>query len=137
MTLYVQDVPAKAFHRLVSGAGLTMREVLCSLKLPDWLVSESLSIFYLKTYPACLIMIRGKPFLKSSARFQNYGIMSNGMCLTARISESPNQENGYLLSDFLIADVQEKYFLSETATAKILNKLLEEVKDRECMIQAE
>ncbi len=34
----------------------------------------------------------------------SWGILLNGVCLTARISESHNSDGGYILSDILIAD---------------------------------
>ncbi|EKC78875.1 DNA modification methyltransferase, partial [human gut metagenome] len=46
----------------------------------------------------------------------------NGRCSTARISESPNPEKGCTLSDILIKDAEEKYFLSPKQQAHLLYK---------------
>ena len=47
-------------------------------------------------------------------------IMSNGLCLTANILESLNQDGGCSLSDILIPDAPEKYFLSLEQMQKLL-----------------
>ena len=47
-----------------------------------------------------------------AARWMNWGTMSNGKCLTAKISESRKIENGSILSDILEEQAGEKYFLS-------------------------
>ena len=46
----------------------------------------------------------------------------NGKCLTARILESPNPESGCILSDILIEDVPEKYYLSQQQMERLLFK---------------
>ena len=45
-------------------------------------------------------------------RWTDWGMVWNGKCLTAKISESPNPEKGCTLSDILMKDAEEKYFLS-------------------------
>lgn len=64
-------------------------------------------------------------------------IISNGWCLTANTSESRNSEEGCTLSDILMEDVPEKYFLSEAAMRKILNSLSPALRDSESMKQTE
>ena len=54
-TLSAQDFPASRFRALAAEPGLGMLEVLCSLKLPDWLKQSGQSIFYLRTFPACKV----------------------------------------------------------------------------------
>ena len=56
----------------------------------------------------------------SSPRFLTWGIMSNGLCLTANILESHSQDEGCSLSAILIPDAPEKYFLSSEMTEKLL-----------------
>ncbi len=90
------------------------------MKLPDWLQTNDLRIFSLKTYPVCFRMTKGGRFTPSSVRYLNWGIMSNGKCLTARISESPSQGSGCILSDILMEDVPEKYYLSQKANGTAL-----------------
>ncbi len=58
-----------------------------------------------------------------------WGTAWNGWCLTARISVSPRSESGCSLSDILIPDAPEKYFLSSEQTEKLLYKSLEGRRD--------
>ena len=97
-------------------------EALSSLKLPGWLKPDGLRICCLKMFPACSRMTRGGRLLSSSPRWMSWGIMSSGQCLTAPISTSPNQGEGCSLSDILIPDAPEKYFLSSEMTQKLLYK---------------
>ncbi len=53
----------------------------------------------------------------------NRGMISNGVCITVRISESRNSEGGCTLSQVLEDEVPDRYFLSPAAMRKILNKL--------------
>ena len=55
------------------------------------------------------------------------------LCLTARISVSPRSESGCSLSDILIPDAPEKYFLSSEQTEKLLYKSSAGRRDRESM----
>ena len=65
----------------------------------------------------------GKPSELSSPRYMSWGMVLNGVCLTARISECRNSDGEYTLSDILIADCPEKYFLSPKAMARLLRNL--------------
>ena len=72
-----------------------------SLKLPDWLQTNDLRIFSLKTYPVCFRMTKGGRFTPSSVRYLNWGIMSNGKCLTARISGVPQSRKRVYIVGYL------------------------------------
>lgn len=97
-------------------------EELSSLRLPDWLKPNDLRICYLKMFPDFYRMTKGKPFRSSSPHWMTWGIMSSGLCLTANILESLNQGEGFSLSDILIPDAPEKYFLSSAQVEKLLYK---------------
>ena len=73
----------------------------------------------------------------SSARFLNWGIMSHGKCVTAKISVFPRPEKECILSDFLEKDAPEKYFLSERQMERLLSKLSPDVKETESTPQGE
>lgn len=90
--------------------------------------------FYLKMFPVCLTMTKGGLLRKSSLRYQTWGMVSNGRCLTARISVFPKPGKECTLSDILTKDVPEKYYLSQSATLRLLNKSLAEIRDKECTI---
>ena len=69
------------------------------------------------------------PSALSSERYMSWGIVLNGACLTARISASPNRENGCILSDILIRDCPAKYFLSKRAMEQLLSRSFPAVRD--------
>ena len=99
-----------------------IREELSSLNWPAWLKSGSLRICCLKMYPACLTMTAGEHLRRSSTRWTDWGMVWNGNVLTAKISASPSQETACTLSDILMSDVEEKYFLSPKQQEVLLFK---------------
>ena len=101
------------------------------MRSSEWLKPGDLLIFSLKTSRGYSITKGGKLSELSSPKFMSWGIVLNGVCVTARISASRNSEGGYTLSDFLIADCPEKYFLSPKAMERLLGKLYPEDKDSE------
>ena len=101
----VQDFLARHSLSPESEKDLLTQEELSFLKLPGFLKLKDPRILSLKMFPVCYRMTKAGRFAPSSVRFLNWGIMSNGKCLTARISESPKQESGCILSDILISDV--------------------------------
>ena len=63
--------------------------------------------------------------------------MSSGLCLTANILESLNQDEGCSLSDILIPDAPGKYYLSSAQVEKLLYKSSEGRKAPVSMTQPE
>ncbi len=103
-----------------NGKGLPTQGEPCSLRLPDWLKPDSLLIFSLKMFPGCYRMTKAGRFIPSSVHFGSWGTMWNGRCLTAKILGSHSQGGGCTLSDILMEDVPEKYFLSRKQTERLL-----------------
>ena len=99
-----------------------IREELSSLNWPAWLKSGSLRICCLKMYPACYLMTEGGHLRQSSTRWTDWGMVWNGNVLTAKISAFPSQETVCTLSDILMSDVEEKYFLSSKQQEVLLFK---------------
>ena len=128
---FVRDFHVSHFQSPENEAVSKIQEELCSSKLPEFFKKSSLNIFSLKMFPACFRITKGKHSLQSSVRWMNWGMVSNGKCLTAQISLSPNPERECFLSDIVMEDVPEKYYLSPSATVKLLSKSLEEVKGKE------
>ena len=97
-----------------------MQEALSSLNWPEWLNINDRRIFSMKTCLGSFRMTEAGHLVSSSPRFMTWGIMSSGLCLTANILESLNQDGGCSLSDILIPDAPEKYFLSLEQMQKLL-----------------
>ena len=71
-------------------------------------------------------MTAGGRLRPSSIRWTDWGMLSNGNVLTAKISASPSQETACTLSDILMSDVEEKYFLSPKQQEQLLFKSTED-----------
>ena len=112
----------RRFLQLAGGKDLKMQEVLSSLNWPEWLKKRGLCIFSLKTCLGSFRMTEAGRLVSSSPRFMTWGIMLNGLCLTANILESLNQDGGCSLSDILIPDAPEKYYLSSEQVERLLYK---------------
>ena len=95
---------------------------LSSLNWPAWLKPGSLRICCLKMYPACYLMTEGGHLRRSLTRWTDWGMAWNGNVLTAKISAFPSQETACTLSDILMSDVEEKYFLSPKQQEVLLFK---------------
>ena len=113
-----------------------MKEELCSLNLPEYLKQNVLHFSSLKMFPLSERFKRGRFLRPSSAKYLDWGMCANGSVLTARLT-FPKAESGCSLSDILIPDAPEKYFLSPEQTEKLLFKSLEGRRDRESTISKE
>ena len=82
-------------------------------------------------YPACYLMTEGGHLRQSSTRWTDWGMVWNGNVLTAKISASPSQETACTLSDILMSDVEEKYFLSPKQQEVLLYKPTAGIKENE------
>ncbi len=118
---FAQDFLVSLSQSADGDLALPTPEELSFMKSQGWLKPNGLSIFSLKTCRGFSITPTGKLGELSSMRFQNSGIVFNMVCLTQRISESHSNESACTLSDILIQDCPEKYFLSEKAVRKLLN----------------
>ena len=132
---YAADSPARHFQQLASASDLKIPEALSSLKLPDWLRQDDLRIFCLRMSSDCFRMTKAGRLLPSSVRFQTWGTVSNGWCLTAKTSAYPSQDDGCILSAILIEDAPEKYYLSPAQIEKLLFKSSTAPKAPESMMQ--
>ena len=95
-------------------------EDLSSLKSQDSPLYSNLSIYSLKTSKDSLTTTKEIPLRQSSQRWMNSGMMWNGKCLTARISEYHKIGNVCSLSDILEDNVDKKFFLLEEKTRNLV-----------------
>lgn len=79
-------------------------------------------ICFLRTWWVSSIMTTAGHLRQSSTRWTDWGMVWNGNVLTAKISASPSQETACTLSDILMSDVEEKYFLSPKQQEVLLFK---------------
>lgn len=101
-TYFAADFLAKV-SRLRDGVSVSeIQEALSSLKLPESLQKNGLHFYSWRMSSVCYRMTAAGRLIPSSPRLLKWGIISNGWCLTANTSESPNSEDGCILSDILI-----------------------------------
>jgi len=120
-----QDFHAKVLALLENGKGLMTQGGLFSSTSPGYLKLKTQDYSFLRMLKDCYLTTLEALSKPSSPRLQNWGMTSNGKCLTARISVSPRTENGCSLSDILEEQVDPKYFLSEYAMSKMKLKGLD------------
>ena len=117
------DFLAKHFQSLENGVDSAIQEVRSSLKSLDALGKSNHAFVCLKTSKGFYLTTKGQLSLPSLPRWMNWGTMSNGKLLTARISECRRTGNECSLSDILEEQVEEKYFLSEKAIKGIFKHI--------------
>ena len=78
-------------------------------------------ILFLENVKGLLNHEGGEPSESSSMDFGNLGMMSNGKCLILKTSAFRRTGKGCSLSDILEREVDEKYFLSDKATERLMN----------------
>lgn len=128
-SFFAEDSLVRLFQSLEGEVDLMTPEEPYSLKLPGSLPLKDLHICSLKTFPDCYRMTKAGHLRSSSIRWMDWGMMSAGRCLTARISVSPNPEKGCSLSDILEALVPVRYCLSQNQILQLLSKSCPEVKE--------
>lgn len=112
---------------LTKEARSFMKSALCESKAIG-MKPGTLNIFCLRTCRGYSLTKGGKLSSLSSPRLGNWGILLNGVLLTAQTSVSPKTGSECTLSDILIADCPAKYILSEKAHIQILSSLFPDAK---------
>ena len=112
LTLSAEDFRAKLSALRELDEDSKILEELYFLRLQGSLLFSNLSIYSLKTLKDSSTMTKEIPLRQSSQRWMNSGMMWNGKCLTAKISESLKIGSVCSLSDILEDNVPETFFLS-------------------------
>ena len=127
------------FPRPISGAS-ALRARISQLQAtePDWPETAAVSFEkyfgFLKKWKkqidpsgcstrmlrACLAHNRGSTIYPFSLKWRDWGMMSNGRFLTARIGQFRRTGKGSILSDILETVVDQQYFLSRQQMEKIV-----------------
>lgn len=76
----------------------------------------------LRMYPICWVYRRRNASESSLKKFQNWGTVCAGVCLTLPALEYRSPDGGCSLSDILETDVPPKYFLSDETMKKMAEK---------------
>lgn len=127
-TSSAEDSLAKLSLSLGKEADLKILAELCSTKSLGSLGLKDLNYCSWKMSKDFSHTIKGEPLDLSSQPFLTWGIFSNGRYLTARITECRKTGKGCSLSDILEDSVDERYFLSEEQTKKIMSQSFEQTK---------
>ena len=119
-----EDSPAKTsrWREWATDRGLKENDLDCFMTLLASLEKHAPELYCSKTLQACLVHTEEAILPLSSKRWPNSGILSAGVCLTAKTSESPNHASESTLSGVIkTSTVPEKYFLNPNAARGMLN----------------
>jgi len=105
------------------GLGLKGRNLGYFLSLCASLNKVAPQLFSSRTFQACSLAMGGGTSKSLFERWPNSGIASDGVCLTAGISESPNRGSECTLLDAIeTGTVPDKYFLSPNAARGMMRR---------------
>ena len=113
LTLLSEAFRARAFQSQESGEVSQILGELFSSTSPESLKLNNLAYYSLKTSKGFYLTTKATHSELSSQPLMNWGMTSNGKCLTARISASPRIGKECSLSDILEEHPDQKYFLSD------------------------
>ena len=119
-TCSLEDFLAKLSVLLEKEEDSMTPEVRSFLRSQGFSRTKDPDIYYSKMYEVYFLTTREKLSRQYLGFSPTWGISFGGVCLTARIMESPRGEREYLLKDILEENVEEKYYLSEEMMRKIL-----------------
>jgi DNA (cytosine-5)-methyltransferase 1 len=106
-----------------NGQGLEGQDLDYFSTLLDSLAKDAPELFYSKTFTASCIRTEGETLEPLFELWPSSGILSDGVCLTAKTSESPNHGSAStLLGVIETGKVPEKYFLSPSAAKGMLRR---------------
>lgn len=120
-----QDSHAKMSHwrEWAKEQDLKDRDLASFMNLLASLEKDAPELFYSKTFMACSIPIEGATLKPSFKLWPSSGILSDGVCLTAKPLESPSRaKESTLLGVIEIGAVPQKYFLKPNAAKGILRR---------------
>ena len=120
LTSWLGGFPASPSALLVCAEVLMTPEVRSSFKSLVSLNKNSHAFYFLKTSKGFYLTTTEILSTQSSPRLMNWGMTSNGKCLTAKITESPRTGKECSLSDILEERPDPKYFLSDKMVKRLM-----------------
>lgn len=105
-----------------------IQEAHSLLKCFAWLGIEEYLTYFLKMSKDSSPMMEEQPSESYWKSWMRWGMTVNGNFLTAKISESHNIEKGYSLSQILEENPDQKYFLSESQVARLMERAEKRIK---------
>ena len=114
--------PCQAFSIAGKRGGFADARGTLFFEIARLVADKRPAYFILENVPGLLSHDKGRTFHTILSTLSELGYGVEGKCLTARILESPNPESGCILSDILIEDVPEKYYLSQQQMERLLFK---------------
>lgn len=103
--------------------GLRGQSLDSFMNLLDWLSNACPELFSSKTFMVYSVHTEAEISRLLSERWPNSGMLLDGVCLTAKTSESPNHAKESTLWDVIEkGQVQDKYFLSAGAARGMLRR---------------
>lgn len=127
---YVEGSPANLLVLLENAKDSKTSVERSFSRLPELQRLKDLKFYSLKTLKGCSVTKKERHLKPLSERWMKWGILSNGNCLTANTTESPNPDHVCLLSDILDKEVPRKYYLSKKAIAYLYRRTLENKKQK-------
>lgn len=121
----LEDSPVKMsrWREEAKEQGLKGRDLDSFMTLLASLETDAPELFYSKTFMASFIRTKAETSKPSFELWPSSSILSDGVCLTAKTSESPNHARESTLSRVIETQaVQEKYFLSPSAATGMVRR---------------
>ncbi len=125
LSVSLEDFLANLFQMLESGEDLKILRALCFLRYVESYGLRNHAIYCLRTSIQSYGTIKLKHFKPSLDHWMNWGMMRNGKCLTADVTESPKTEREFSLSEIFEELPPPIYFLSEKRKREIINNTIE------------
>ena len=96
-------------------------DTLSHLRALDWLKPDTPHIWSLGKNPECRKAVKDGSLKPASVpRMGTWGIARGGWCLTQTLKPEPGVGEGCSLSEILVPDAPERYYLPEKQVAKLL-----------------